>query len=254
MDKENVLVRIYELRDPRDTECKPRYVGITTKSLHYRLRMHINTSNSSKNNNYRVNWIRKLLKSNIIPTIHLIEEVFGWGYACECEKYWIKEFKEQGYKLTNSTLGGEGAFGIKLSKETRLKLRLKALNRVVSKETGEKISKSNKGRKNSKESIQKAVCSRSWYKHSQETKNKISIANKGRIRTEKTRMQMSASKKGNLHFKYLHNIDRELFIKYYENGMTGVEISKIFDISCSTVYRYLRDTKVVRKRTLKRKI
>lgn len=112
-------VKIYELRDPRDPECKPRYVGITKNKLKYRLNAHIQDSLSNKNNTYKRNWIKSLLNNNIIPTIHLIEEVEGWEYACKVEQYWIKEFNTQEYTLTNSTDGGEGRLNIVVAQETK---------------------------------------------------------------------------------------------------------------------------------------
>ena len=116
MDKNNILVRVYELRDPRDPECNPKYIGITTEPLYLRLRKHIG-SLKSRGNTLKKSWIKSLLKEKIRPTIHLIEEVIGWNYACEVEKYWIKEFKEHGYNLKNGTLGGEGTLGNKFSEE-----------------------------------------------------------------------------------------------------------------------------------------
>lgn len=117
---ENVVVKIYELRDPRDLECKPRYVGITTTSLKRRLGIHLQ-KHRLKNNTHKNNWIKSLLKDGIKPLPVLIEEVVGWKYACEVEKYWIKEFKEQGYKLVNSTEGGDGSQGYKWTPEVREK-------------------------------------------------------------------------------------------------------------------------------------
>lgn len=129
-----MIVKIYELRDPRDETKSPRYVGITTKDLKIRLNSHLNGVKYDKTRiNHKVNWIKNLLKNNIIPSIHLIEEVEGWDYACEVEKYWIKEFKEQGYKLTNSTDGGEGVLGFKHSQESIDRMAIK-------------VSKANKGR------------------------------------------------------------------------------------------------------------
>lgn len=167
----NAIVKIYELRDPRDLTCSPRYVGITTKSLKDRLYLHIYDATSGKKH-YRANWSRKLIREGVAPTIHLIEEVIGWEYACEVEKYWIKEFREQGYKLTNSTDGGEGRLGFHPSQETidkitsktrgrifsqeiREKMAKSALGRKVSNETREKISRSCKGVKKSKEAVAK---------------------------------------------------------------------------------------------------
>lgn len=118
---DDIPVKIYELRDPRDISKSPRYIGITIKELNSRLSRHL-TKNSLKSKTYKNRWITKLLKESVKPTIHLIEEVIGWSYACEVEKYWIKEFKNQGYKLTNSTEGGEGSVGIVVRKDTRKKL------------------------------------------------------------------------------------------------------------------------------------
>lgn len=115
------VVKIYELRDPRDLECSPRYVGITIKDLNSRLSAHV-TIKALKTKTYKNNWIKSLLKDGIKPTIHLIEEVVGWDYACQVEKYYIKEFREQGYILTNSTDGGEGSVGVVPRQETRNKL------------------------------------------------------------------------------------------------------------------------------------
>lgn len=119
---EDVLVRIYELRDPRSKDVTPRYVGITIKDLEKRLYFHIKDAERSISSTHKIKWIQSLLRSNVTPTIHLIEEVIGWKYACEVEKYWIKEFREQGYNLTNSTDGGEGSINTKVSMETRKKL------------------------------------------------------------------------------------------------------------------------------------
>lgn len=168
---DNVIVKIYELRDPRDPECKPRYVGITVKPLKYRLSLHLHDAVTGKKH-HRANWTRKLMREGVLPTIHLIEEVVGWEYACKTEQYWIKEFKEQGYKLTNSTDGGEGRVGYKVSQETidkitsktrgrifsaevRQKMSKASLGRIVSKETREKISSSTIGIKKSKEAVLK---------------------------------------------------------------------------------------------------
>lgn len=120
-----IIVNIYELRDPTDIECNIRYIGITSQSLRFRLHKHINEAKKRKNKTYKNNWIYSLLRNGIKPTIHLIEQVFDWNYACEVEKYYIKEFKEQGYKLTNGTIGGDGVAGITfiMTEETKEKIR-----------------------------------------------------------------------------------------------------------------------------------
>jgi len=123
---DDVLVNIYELRDPRDSTKSPRYVGITIKDLDKRLLGHLS---SLKSKTYKNNWVKSLLKDGVCPTIHLIEEVIGWDYACKVEQYWIKEFKEQGYILTNSTDGGEGSLGLIPRPETIEKCRQASLGK-----------------------------------------------------------------------------------------------------------------------------
>ena len=92
------IIKIYELRDPRDPECKPRYVGMTSRTLEIRLKDHIRRVNFKY---HKAVWINSLLKLGIIPTIHLIEEVNNFDKACEVEKYWIREFRFIGDILWN---------------------------------------------------------------------------------------------------------------------------------------------------------
>jgi len=134
IDKQGLdkIVAVYELRDPRDESCSPRYVGITAKPLEVRVKEHIT---HNKKVNYKNNWIKSLVKEGITPTIHLIEVVTGWGYACEVEKYYIKEFKEQGYRLTNSTEGGDGIPGYIFDSEVLKNLRSKIDNTTKVKES-----------------------------------------------------------------------------------------------------------------------
>jgi len=125
-DKESVIIRIYELRDPRVVETfageSTRYIGKTVRSLSVRLYEHIHDSLNRKHHRvYRFNWIKNLIEFGESPTIHLIEEVVGFDYGHEVEKYWISEFKEYGSKLTNHTDGGGGALGYVPSEKDRIK-------------------------------------------------------------------------------------------------------------------------------------
>jgi hypothetical protein len=107
---------IYTLSDPLTNEI--RYVGKTVKSLKERLTGHLYLR--GKENNYRTNWIKSIVKSGNIPIINQIDET-TWDKSQELEKYWIKKFKNEGYRLVNLTDGGEGALGCKRSKEAILK-------------------------------------------------------------------------------------------------------------------------------------
>lgn len=152
-----MLVKIYELRDPRDESKSPRYVGMTSKSLEKRLFAHLQ-SYYLEAKTYKNNWIKTLLLENIKPTIHLIEEVEDWKYACEVEKYWIKEFRAQEYRLTNLTDGGDGVIGYIMSEEAKLKLS-KTLTGKVNSEKVRKLASlrwigNNHGKNNCKKVIQ----------------------------------------------------------------------------------------------------
>lgn len=272
MDKENVLVRVYELRDPRDIECKPRYVGITTKSLKYRLTAHKNCITYD----YRGRWFKKLTREGVTPTIHLIEEVVGWDYACEVEKYWIKEFKEQGYNLTNSTEGGEGTTGYKHSQTFKNFQRSFRIGSKHSEETKRKISKTNKITQNLPE-IQELRSKRTKGKKlSEETKFKISNSKKGIPCPEHVKQLLSVKffkdgnpnygkstpetvkekirklNSGELNWKYIRDIDRTLFIKHYLEGWTCKEIGEFYKIDFQLVYRYLKKNNVYTNKNRKK--
>lgn len=272
MVKENALIKVYELRDPRDLECKPRYIGITSRSLEKRLNQHLLMDTSD----YRGNWITSLKKCNIIPTIHLIEEVVGWKNACEVEKYWIREFREQGYNLTNSTKGGDGTLGYSHTKEAKNRIRNSRLNTHIPDEIRLKISKANKLTKNTIEYKEKY---KDLYKNrvlSEETKLKISMSRKGKKLSEEHKRKISefwlthmhpllgtkrpreivdkinAKNSGIFNHGYIHNIDRTLFINYYYNNFTCKEIGNIFNVSTQLVYNYLKENIPNYKRNRKR--
>lgn len=112
------IVRIYTLSDPRDNQI--RYVGKTVKKLKDRFMDHLSESERGIKT-YKCNWVRKLLKEDVIPEINLLDEVIeeDWVFW---ETYWISQMKEWGFRLTNQTNGGEGTHGYKLSKEQRKKM------------------------------------------------------------------------------------------------------------------------------------
>lgn len=110
--------KIYCLRDPRNNLI--RYIGQTTKTLNQRLSSHICLA--KKTHTHKNKWILSLLKEGINPKI---EHLLSCKSAEECnenEIFFIKCFKDLGYKLTNSTSGGEGINNFKLSEGSRLKI------------------------------------------------------------------------------------------------------------------------------------
>ena len=138
----NRLVYIYQLKNPITDNI--RYVGKTVQSLDSRLKKHIEESNQGLKT-YKCNWIRKLLKENIIPDIETIE-ITDENMWKEREKYWIANYKKRGYNLTNSTNGGEDGWSQRKNKIP--------WNKGLTKETSKRLKEvSRKNSKNMKGNI-----------------------------------------------------------------------------------------------------
>lgn len=102
-------ITIYTLTDPITNEI--RYIGRTKKEiLKYRLVEHLSPS-SSNHNTYKKNWIKKLKKLNLIPTIEELEVLeTSWEESHTIEKYWIQQFMCWGFKLVNLEDKGFGGY------------------------------------------------------------------------------------------------------------------------------------------------
>ena len=105
--------KIYVLKCPKSMEI--RYVGWTTIPLHKRLQKHIYRARCEQST-YRTRWINSLLNSSLLPIIEEIESGQGEGWSA-AERRWIAYYRNQGTRLVNTTDGGEGALGFRLSKE-----------------------------------------------------------------------------------------------------------------------------------------
>jgi group I intron endonuclease len=116
--------KIYKLIDPETNEI--RYVGRTVQTLPNRLRKHIKADDKS----YRVNWIKSLNTKGFEPKIELICETNTFEDCCELEQFYIKKYKELGFRLVNMTDGGEGSIGFKHSDDTIIKLQKIATKRA----------------------------------------------------------------------------------------------------------------------------
>jgi hypothetical protein len=93
-------INIYTLAHPDTFEV--RYVGKTKYSLNERLSKHLLT----KENNHRGKWIRNLLIQGKRPVIEILE-ISNTNDWIICERYWIYQLKEWGFRLLNLTEGGE---------------------------------------------------------------------------------------------------------------------------------------------------
>lgn len=100
---------IYSLNDP--ITDVPRYIGLTFY-LHKRKLSHFNSNEKT----HKGNWIKSLRNNGLLPVMEIIDtvnenEIKFW------EQHYISLYKSWGFKLVNGTLGGDGTFGYKYSKE-----------------------------------------------------------------------------------------------------------------------------------------
>ena len=126
----------YVLVDPNTN--LPRYVGITTRTLHIRFLGHLRDIRNRPNlNPHKTNWFKKLLKEGKIPRIELVKECTSLEELKQFEIDYIKKYKQK-YNLINMTPGGDWVGEHAHSRETILK---KSSTRAVTQYNilGEKI-------------------------------------------------------------------------------------------------------------------
>ena len=92
---------IYGLKNLGSDEF--RYIGKTCRPKN-RLKEHLKEKEKT-HTYYKFNWIRESKKLNNEIILEIIEEctIFNWE---EREQFWIKYYKENGHKLTNTLIGG----------------------------------------------------------------------------------------------------------------------------------------------------
>jgi len=151
---------IYGLYHPITGEI--RYIGKTIRP-DKRLNEHIQKAN--KGPKYPVyNWIRKLFKEGLKPELEIIE-TSNEDQLAELEVFYITKAKEFGWRLLNSTDGGEGNSGHIYTEEQRQKFR-------------------------------DAWVKRKLVPISDETRKKYSLVHKGKPKTVEQRIKMSEAAKG----------------------------------------------------------
>lgn len=169
---------IYVLYDPREPKMV-RYVG-KANDVEKRLEKHIWDAENCRNLYHRLNWIRSLLKSGIIPTFKVLEEVDIRHWQVR-ERYWIKEYRRKNHPLTNGTDGGEGL--VNLSLEARYRLSQATRKRFLNPKERQKVSDALRGRKFSEErkhNISGALMGKIRGPRSLEVKRKISEGHRKR--------------------------------------------------------------------------
>lgn len=151
----------------------------------------------------KYNKLRKLIRegNNFNELIVVIEDNISCDQIDDREIYYIRKFREDGYKLKNLTDGGDGC--------------IMSIPGV-----GEKIRQANLGSKRSKESKKKMSEARIGIKFTDEHKNNLSIARKKRKTTKETKDKCSKTSKGNINIKKFEMIDPDGNIYITENGLT----------------------------------
>jgi hypothetical protein len=121
------------------------YIG---KSLNPEVRFRKHKSESKLKRTYKEKFINKILIKNEDISMSILDVVYI-GTENYFEEYWISQFKQWGFKLCNSTSGGEGGdywSGKKHSKETKQKLSERRYDQIadgkIFKQIGEKNGRS----------------------------------------------------------------------------------------------------------------
>jgi hypothetical protein len=133
-----------------------------------------------------------VLGKAFVPSICLIGEVEGDG--CSEERAWISYGRKEGWRLVNTTDGGDGTCGWVMPKETREKISNANRGRKFTQEHRLKLSLAKIGRPLNKECRAASFLAHTGSKLSGETKRKIGNGNRGKIRTDEQRRNISLGK------------------------------------------------------------
>lgn len=134
-----------------------RYVGWTVKSPESRLREHIKDSLRART--HKRHWILSLVSIGLRPLIEVIETGSGDGWQ-EAERRWIAYYRGEGFRLTNTTDGGEGIPGYKHTRTfEQLSISAKKANQAQTPEersARQKLAWANRTPENREEAAQRA--------------------------------------------------------------------------------------------------
>lgn len=117
-----MTIFIYGLECP--VERVVRYVGKSTKP-EVRLRAHISGALRVAYDHHTARWIRRLLGDGLRPRLIVLHEVQDGERWQDIEREFIASAPERGWRLTNSTAGGEGLDYINPEDEARYRANLK---------------------------------------------------------------------------------------------------------------------------------
>lgn len=113
---------IYTLSDPRTNIV--RYIG-KTKNMEDRLKRHTYNYNLKNKHTLKNKWLHELIIEGFNPKIEIVD-IGDKDNIDNLEIYWIEQFRQWGFKLTNMTEGGDGYnwTGRKHRKESKLKMKM----------------------------------------------------------------------------------------------------------------------------------
>lgn len=204
---------IYALIDPRNNSI--RYIGKADEEKE-RFTTHIYFAKKDiGNNKHKNNWIKRILKENLLPIISIIDQVpfAEWQFW---ERHYISLYKSWGFKLLNMTNGGDGGdtmSGRKQSEETcrRKSIAFKGINKGkpsprkgvhLLQQTKDKIAEKRLDTKHTTESIKKMSVRKMGEgnpmynrKHSEQTLEIMRLVQLNKKASDETRKKMSLKKK-----------------------------------------------------------
>lgn len=155
-----------------DQHGLPRYVG-KAKNFDKRMKDHLYRDRFKYPHTWFYRWLNKQIREDKEFFIDILEEVNQDNWI-ERERYWIAHIKENRYRLTNMTDGGDGNNNQVFSKETLIKRSKSLMGHPVSEETRRKISNGHKGKIVKEETRQKLSKFFTGKKCSEELKEHLS--------------------------------------------------------------------------------
>ncbi len=177
---------IYVLKDPVTGEV--RYVGKAdkpSKRFVQHLQLH------PRHKDYRARWIRSLLKRGLKPQLEVVDEV-PVEYWQALEAAYVAFYKELGFRLVNSTPGGDGgagedhpSFGRKWTALERARHRA-----ALTPEVRAKLSAARFGKPMPPESIAKTAAANRGRQRPLSVRNAVSRAQRGKAKSPETREKL----------------------------------------------------------------
>lgn len=183
----------------------------------------------------KYNKLRKLIRegNNFNELIVVIEDNISCDQIDDREIYYIRKFREDGYKLKNLTDGGDGGDTlsnnpnkIKIIKErkgrpnNRKGIPLSVGHKKIISDSVKKTFENGREVKHSEKTKKKISESNKGKKFTGEHKNKLSIARKKRTTKQSTRDKCSKTSKGKINIKKFEMTDPSGNIYITENGLT----------------------------------